>query len=126
MWNTIEHAYIAKKIKRTNKILYNLLSLDSNSFISKINGRSVLDLKQVMNCRKKFRRGWFRIRHKVKKKIYKAKFKQHQIAREALILTYYAQLFHKDDYGKIIRMKSLENIRFELIKEFLIEKTEKK
>ena len=118
-WNTIKHAYYAQKIKYTNSDLYYKLSLESHSSLSKLFGNDLNILNEIIKVNKKFLRSWKKIRKKIKRKIYTARFIQSKDARSILILTYNANLFHQNNNKQIIRMKFLEKIRFDFITKYV-------
>ena len=122
-WNTVNHAYIAQKIKNTDDTLYNLLSMNSNSTLSKLNGPILDVLFQIIHVDKKYKRTWVKIRKKIKKKIYTAFFKQNRKAKEIIILTFNAKLMYMDTKNIIKRMKQLETVRLDIIKKYVFDES---
>ena len=110
-WNTAEHAYQAARIQTLNPGLYETLSLDSGSEVSK--GGGDVAKAQAPTLTKAQNLAWNEGAAEVWKEIWREKFTQDERASRILRLTREAELWYATPKAARVRWNGLEDIRAE-------------
>ncbi len=93
-WNTVEHAYQAAKFESLNEDVFYSFSLDSDTELGKGDGAAAKKQNKVMKLTKAQQKEWDDKKAAVLQELWAAKFKHNPEARQALLSTGNAQLWH--------------------------------
>lgn len=110
-YNTIEHAFQAKKIELVDKEKSLWFTIESENEIGKGNGEIARKNRKLVKLNKDMLEKWSTIRDNILEDISIQKYKQCDIAKNVLKLTKNAELWHIVSRSKPIRFEHLERIR---------------
>ncbi len=110
-YNTIEHAFQAKKIEIADKNKALLFTVDSDNEIGIGDGLIARKNRKLCKLNKQQLQMWNNIKFDIMNKISIEKYKVCLEARNVLIATKYAELWHIVSRSKPFRVEYLEKIR---------------
>ena len=111
IYNSVEHAFQAKKIELVNKDKAYLFCKNSGHIIGSGDGLIARKNRKLVILNNEYLKKWNNIKHKVMEDILLAKFTQVPIAKQVLLLTKNAILLHGSKGIPITRQYDLENVR---------------
>ena len=111
IYNSVEHAFQAKKIELVNKDKAYWFCKNSNHMIGSGDGLIARKNRKLVILNNEDLEKWNNIKHKVMEDILLAKFTQIPIAKQVLLLTQTAILLHGTKGIPITRQYDLENVR---------------
>jgi len=115
-YNTIEHAFQAKKIALADPVVAERFTLDSGDDIGKGDGYVAQRNRKAVKLNKEQLEEWEKIKGDVLKLITEAKYDQCTEAREILKNTRQAELWHIQSRKRPDRFVHLEEIRTKYLK----------
>lgn len=110
-WNTIEHAFQASKISLSNPTVAYTFALESGSVLSRGDGKAAQAQRKIVRLGPGELSHWDSVKGAVMASISRAKYSQCQEAREVLLLTGNAELWHGAPRVAPSRMWHLEELR---------------
>ncbi len=113
-YNSTEHAFQARKIHIANPELAKNFESDSKSDIGKGDGLVARRARKLIILNKEQIKKWDEIKDEIMLNIWRAKYSQCDIAKEVLLATNNAELWHGMPRSKPIRQINLELVREEL------------
>lgn len=93
-WNTVEHAFQAEKFRELDPQFYDMMSLDSNSLLSKQDGLVARQQRKHLILNYGQLKHWEGIRYELMANLLEAKFRSCEQCAQVLLLTGDAQLWH--------------------------------
>jgi len=111
IYNSVEHAFQAKKIELVDKDKAYWFCKNSNHIIGIGNGLTARKNRKLVILTSEDLQRWDDIKHKIMEAILLAKFTQIPIAKQVLLLTQTAILLHGTKGMPITRQHELENVR---------------
>jgi predicted NAD-dependent protein-ADP-ribosyltransferase YbiA (DUF1768 family) len=111
IYNSVEHAFQAKKIELVNKDKAYLFCKNSGDVIGIGDGLTARKNRKLVILTSEDLQKWDDIKYKIMEDILLAKFTQVPIAKQVLLLTQTAILLHGTRGTPIARQYELENVR---------------
>lgn len=116
IYNSVEHAFQAKKIELVDKDKAYWFCKNSGHMIGKGDGLIARKNRKLVILNDDDIKKWDGIKHKIMEEILLCKFTQVPIAKQVLLLTHNAILLHGTKGIPITRQYDLENVRNKIIK----------
>jgi len=111
-WNTVEHAFQAEKFRELDPQFYDMMSLDSNSLLSKQDGLVARQQRKHLILNYGQLKHWAEVSKELMPKLLEAKFRSCEHCAQVLMLTGEAELWHYAERGLgYERWRHLEEIR---------------
>lgn len=110
-YNTIEHAFQARKIQLADPSAALRFAIESRSELACGDGKAARKARKLVVLNSAQLRQWDAMKDRVMTEIAVAKYKASKQARRVLKLTLYAQLWHAAPRAKAVRFHHLEQIR---------------